>query len=429
MTFWPSVARKQPAFVHHKMRIAFITSEFVTEPSFSGGLANYLGRVTLSLSERGHDVHVFTRSTQSGEPFSYHGLTVHRVVPLWDRRMIVDHIDPLVPRSLYNVYQDIKAAWCLHRSWKKEDKGMPFDITQIANVSACGLFFPAGRKNLITRLSSYRPLWDTSAGVEPDRAVKLRWKLEEKAIRRTSHHFAPTRFVASLAEQHYGIGSVDIVPSPFFLEESSSDSSLLHQLGLDHEKFLLFFGRLTRMKGIHRIAEALPTVLSEYPQMKMLFVGADTNFAPGGGSMRDYIHEQNPEHAERILFHDPVRHDVLYPTLKKAHLVLHPSLVDNMPNSCLEAMGLSKPVIATRGSCFDELITDGETGFLCEADCSASLREKILHALALPQDELNRIGTAASRRIELLKPERTVNELLEYYSEIASSVESGTPMA
>ena len=39
------------------MRIAFITPEFVTNEYFSGGLANYVHRVTRALAEMGHEVH------------------------------------------------------------------------------------------------------------------------------------------------------------------------------------------------------------------------------------------------------------------------------------------------------------------------------------------------------------------------------------
>ena len=42
------------------LRIAFATPEFVTENHFDGGLANYLNRVTKTLAQLGHDVHIVT---------------------------------------------------------------------------------------------------------------------------------------------------------------------------------------------------------------------------------------------------------------------------------------------------------------------------------------------------------------------------------
>ena len=83
------------------MRIAFITPEYPTEETYSGGLANYLGRMTTALADQGHDVHLFTKSFEANEQFEYRGVTVHRVIPLWDTKMRIDRIDRLTPRSLY----------------------------------------------------------------------------------------------------------------------------------------------------------------------------------------------------------------------------------------------------------------------------------------------------------------------------------------
>ena len=41
------------------MRIAFVTTEYISEPLFAGGLANYTYRVARALRELGHDVEVF----------------------------------------------------------------------------------------------------------------------------------------------------------------------------------------------------------------------------------------------------------------------------------------------------------------------------------------------------------------------------------
>src|SRR5437899_11013467 len=159
------------------MRIAYITPEFVTEPYFSGWLANYLGRVTTALAERGHDVHVLVRA-KSDEQLDYKGVKVHRVLPIWDRRMIFDHVDPLVPRTLYTMYQDIKAAWCLRRRWLLLNKKKPFGLIQIPNVNNAGLFFRFERRcPVVARLSSHPPTWDKATGVRETPLVRFRWMI------------------------------------------------------------------------------------------------------------------------------------------------------------------------------------------------------------------------------------------------------------
>ncbi len=60
------------------MRIAFLTPEYVTEPNFDGGLANYLHRVACGMQQFGHDVEVFTLSASDGV-IVHDGVHVNRV--------------------------------------------------------------------------------------------------------------------------------------------------------------------------------------------------------------------------------------------------------------------------------------------------------------------------------------------------------------
>jgi len=55
------------------LRLAFATSESVTENYFYGGLANYTHRVAKALAGLGHDVHVVTLSEIDGAEFEHEG--------------------------------------------------------------------------------------------------------------------------------------------------------------------------------------------------------------------------------------------------------------------------------------------------------------------------------------------------------------------
>ncbi len=270
------------------MRIAFVTPEYTTEDSYSGGLANYLGRMATSLADQGHDVHVFTKSFAANEVLQDRGVSVHRVIPLWDRKMRIDRIDRLAPRSLYAPYQDLKAAWSLWKRWKQAHREQPFHVVQVANVLAVGLFFRRARGvPVVTRLSSYRPAWDTAAGVRMNRSVRMRWRMEKIAIRGTRHVYAPTHFVARLTEENYGVPNIRVIETPFYQEVPSPDLSVYRQ-HCDGKPYVLFFGRMTQMKGVHLLADVLPDLMDRFPEMHAVFVGGQF-VAPDGQPMHDYI--------------------------------------------------------------------------------------------------------------------------------------------
>ncbi len=398
------------------MRLCFVSPEFITEPSFSGGLANYLGRVTVALAERGHEVHVITRSAENGQ-LDYRGVTVHRVVPLWDRRMIFDHADPLVPRIYYNVYQDLKAAWCSWRRWRALSAAQSFDLVQVANVSACGLFFRRERRMpVITRLSSYRPVWDTAAGIPITPGVRARWKMERRAITGTRFIYAPSSYVARAVEQNYGLSGIEVVESPFFPEEAQVDDSdyRRHCAG---KQYALFFGRMTQMKGVHILAQALPEVLKACPDMEMVFAGPDSR-APDGSGMVDYVKKQSGEFSRRVQFLGALRHDRLYPIVQNARLVVLPSLMDNLPNTCLEAMGLGKTVLATTGSCFEQLIAPGESGLLAPPGDASALARMMIEGWRLNEQQRAAMGQKAQARIADLHPDVAVPRLLRFYESV-----------
>ena len=398
------------------IKVAFITPEFVTEPSYSGGLANYLGRVTVALVEQGHTVHVFTRSTHN-EKINFHGVTVHRVVPLWDRRMILDHVDPLIPKTFYNPYQDFKATWCLWRRWLNIHQKVQFDVIQVANVMAVGLFFRWERKTpVITRMSSYRPFWDTAAGIPQTAGVKLRWFMEKLAVTGTRHLYAPTHFVASQVKKGYDIPHVDVIETPFFLEQPTSDISTFEQYAKG-KSYILFFGRMTQMKGVHILVEALPEVLKRFAEMNVFFIGG-SGPAPDARPMPDYIRDKLKAFGDRVTVLESMRHDKLYPFIENAKVVVLPSLIDNLPNTCLEAMGLGKVIVATTGSCFEQVIENNVSGILVPPENSTALAEGISRAWKLNEQQRISIQEQAKKSIGKLHPTKAVPRLIDYYQSV-----------
>ena len=122
--------------------------------------------------------------------------------------------------------------------------------------------------------------------------------------------------------------------------------------------------------------------------------------------------------ADRLILLENLPHSQLYPVIDGAHLVALPSLIDNLPNSCLEAMGLGKVVIGTDGASLDELITDGVNGFLVRPNDPVALADKLIAAWEDPR--LAEISAAAKQRMQDFAPEQTMGSLLAYYAEVVN---------
>jgi glycosyltransferase involved in cell wall biosynthesis len=83
-------------------------------------------------------------------------------------------------------------------------------------------------------------------------------------------------------------------------------------------------------------------------------------------------------------------------------------------------MILGRPVIGTRGASFDELLIDGESGFLVEPGDHIGLADAIRKMWALPDDQLNRMGECGKNSLARWSPEVAAAELERYISGVVA---------
>jgi len=159
----------------------------------------------------------------------------------------------------------------------------------------------------------------------------------------------------------------------------------------------------------------LPRFLHQCADAHVALVGRDmeTSLAP---SMAAFARAQCNSSADRLIVMQNLPHSQLYPVIAGAHLIVLPSLIDNLPNTCLEAMGLGKVVIGTNGTSFDELISDGVNGFLVPPDDPNALADKMIAAWS--DQRLSAMSAAARQQVLEFAPEKTIPSLLDYYSEV-----------
>jgi glycosyltransferase involved in cell wall biosynthesis len=107
---------------------------------------------------------------------------------------------------------------------------------------------------------------------------------------------------------------------------------------------------------------------------------------------------------------------VLQRLIGAADLVVLPSLYENFSYVCLEAMAQAKPVLATRGTGFDEILTDERTGFLVAPGDAAELADA-LSRLAPDAQRLTAVGQNARRSLVRFDANRIVARLCAAYTQ------------
>jgi glycosyltransferase involved in cell wall biosynthesis len=391
-----------------KLRIALATPEYVTEKHFDGGLANYINRVAKLLANLQHDVHVVTYSQKDEAEFEYEGVMVHRVRP----KKVWSVINRVTRYSFPTTLHWLSISTQIYRKLKQLHLKQPFHLIQYPNYSSCGVFaIPFLRATHVVRVSSYGPDWNDASGRASSFDSSLSERLEALQYRLTRNVFAPSHALSDVLAKKAAVADVQVIRSPFYVETDGWDHSVYDQF-FKGKNYLLYFGRFQLHKGVHILAKTLPQFLQEYPDAYVGLVGRDmeSGLAP---SMAAYARMQCGTAAARLILLENLPHSQLYPVIAGARLIALPSLVDNLPNTCLEAMGLGKVVIGTEGASFEELITDGVNGFLVPLKNVEALAEKIISAWVHPN--LEEMSEAARQRMLEFAPERTIAALLTYY--------------
>jgi glycosyltransferase involved in cell wall biosynthesis len=140
-------------------------------------------------------------------------------------------------------------------------------------------------------------------------------------------------------------------------------------------------GTFKRQKGHMFLVEAIPQVCERHPGLHVLLVG--------DGELRGAMEQQVAEAgiAEHVTFLG-TRGDIPELLAASDSFVL-PSLWEGLPVALVEAMASGLPVIATTVSGTNEVVVDGESGFLVPPGDPSRLADAMCRLLCDP-------GTAAA---------------------------------
>ena len=399
------------------MRIALVTPEYITEHTFDGGLANYTHRLALSLRDMHHEPVVFIPH-DGDQVIDHERIPVHRVQtwnPKRQWKKFYTYIDLFNDRTNYRFNMATNLWWRsrrLNAAVRAEHAVRPFDVIHYAHLGGLGLLRPRGIPSVV-RLSSSTKLCQQHGGYGEETAeMRQQIWVESMALRKADRIFGPSKKIIEMMQTEIK-RPISLIETPFIANTGAlnDDLFLTHAAG---KKYLLFFGSVCLIKGVGTIAEIIKPLLKFHPDLHFIFIGKKVPGQRGGCPMERVITAAG-KYADRIVWLPAQRHDRLFPFIQNAHAVILPSLTDNFPNACIEAMAFGRVVVGTRGNGFEQMIRDGVSGFLCDPGDAKDLQRTVDKALALSPEARAAMGAAAAERIAQLTPENVVAQVLDEY--------------
>jgi glycosyltransferase involved in cell wall biosynthesis len=338
----------------YPLNICLISREFPPDTAF-GGIATFSIDTALMMKERGHDVTVFSQSLEPSHVTDYRGVSVRKIQ---------------VPRPFgsYRVLPMFIIAFNLmiHREVMRCHRARPFDLIDVPDHLAEGLFATHfSGIPVVTRLHTPYALIVAMAlnNYKKDFSYRLIRMMEQRALRSSQALYAPCTDLVRRCDDLFGLSGVPtkIFGYPLDLEMFSPKRDVY-----EGPPRILFLGRLEQRKGIETIAAAFPKVRARHPGVTLTLVGRDTPNIEGFSSARQYL-ESVFAHAgcsNAVRFAEYVPLEELPEIFHNHDIVWVPSLYDNYPLVCLEAMACGKAVVVSDAGGLPEMVKHGETGLV-----------------------------------------------------------------
>lgn len=369
------------------MNILFVTGAFAknSRDTALGGMERAVFKSAMGMLQLGHNVCILAADRKESI-WDYHGIKVvsFRAINIFECINDVVLFLSIIDREV----QIQKYIEKINKDWK-------IDIIQYTGWYGVGLLhfrkIPA-----IMRISSYVNLQFKDSFSR--KREKLLSGLECQAVKRMDYVFAPSNLMAEKMEKDSG-KNIHVIETPYVPENIDEDTGILDRK-IIKQKYILFFGRLSSDKGIYVIRDILYKVLDKYRDIVFVFAGSGT--INNGRKIETELREAAKEFEERVLCLGNLSKSTLLPIIRNAEFIVMPSIRDNLPNTCAEAMAAGKIIIGTDGSSLEQFITDGYNGLLAQIDNSDSLFKQINRAFMLTELEKERISQNAVTKIKEL---------------------------
>jgi PEP-CTERM/exosortase A-associated glycosyltransferase len=265
-----------------------------------------------------------------------------------------------------------------------------------------------GRRLGLPVVYEVRAFWEDAAvdhGTTSEGSLRYRMtrQLETTALRQASHVTTICEGLRSdIAARGIPGDRITVIPNAVDIESfevgGQPDEDLKARLGLSGATIVGFIGSFYAYEGLDLLLAALPEILAQRPDIRILLVG--------GGPQEEALKSQARSLGleDKVVFTGRVPHQEVQRYYDLVDVLAYPRHSMRLtelvtPLKPLEAMAQGRVLVASDVGGHKELIADGKTGVLFRAGNTASLAEAVLGLLAR-QHEWPTIRAAGRQFVE-----------------------------
>jgi L-malate glycosyltransferase len=325
------------------LNIAFITPEYPHEKiSHAAGIGTSIKNLVVSLAKKGHSISVFVFSQNTSEIIVDNGVRIHLIkrkkytFGTWyfHRRYIQNYIDTIIEKEKIDI---IEAP-----DWTGITAFMKFKIPLVIRFHGSDTYFC----HLEKRKQKLKNFW-----------------FEKLAIKKAVAFIAPTAFAGEVSGKLFGVKNkvIQTIHNGLELEKFKNPNPETFEKGL-----ILYIGTIIRKKGVLELPAIFNLVRKKYPKATLVLIGVDSyDIATQSASTWRLLQQAlEKEDLSKVTYLGKIPYQEVQEYIKKAHVCVFPTFAETLGMVTIESMALQKPVVNSNIGWSQELMVDGESGFL-----------------------------------------------------------------
>lgn len=340
------------------IKICFVHEEYPEETNF-GGIATYQKNAAEELAKQGNKVYVICRGIEKNQQYIENGVFIYRIYVPKSSNQVRDYI----------IYRN-EVAKLLK---KLQDKKL-IEIIETPDWGAETIFFEKYRKiPLVVRLHTPLKVWlkynKNNFGKVTNKLLKWEYKMLLSADCIT----CCSQILKKIIVKEFPLNESDIIVTP----NPANVIDFYRDYKIKKENKILYVGSLEERKGLCVLAKSLNEVFEKYPNLKIQFIGKDTNRNSYNISTIELIKRLvNEKYHKNLLFVGQISNSELNKYFNSSRVAIFPSLFDNFPYVVLEAMSVGLHIVGSENSGMVEMLNDSSS--IYETGNSDSLSKKII---------------------------------------------------
>jgi D-inositol-3-phosphate glycosyltransferase len=352
----------------------------------TGGMNVYVRELAAELAKRGHAIDIYTKAhqPQHGPPINL-GQNV-RIIHLEtgvDEEMpklaIYDYIQRLAYGAEdFRKYNQLQYDLIHSHYWLSGLIGK--QLQTLWRVPHAVMFHTLGAVKNSIGIGEHEP--------------ELRIESEREVISSCDRIIASTTKETEYLKKHYGASpdKIAVIPCGVNLDlfKPIDKETARQELGLDHQKVILFVGRIDPLKGLEQLLKALTYMDGEKSPLLMI-VGGDAHSQGQVQALQRLANELNIE--DRVMFAGSVAQSKLPLFYSASDVCAIPSFYESYGMVALESLACGTPIVANNVGGMKNIVHCSEMGRIVNDNSPHHLAREISEIIYQSEDKARHIKT------------------------------------